>query len=242
MTTDRDVFASLATRIKASIVDSIILITLFISIPLVIGSLINSEWPLRAFLMYAPLLFLEPILVAYLGATIGQYLFGMQVVRIDTRSNCPFHVAFFRYLAKAVLGSFSLVYMLFSKKHQAIHDHLAKTVVLISQKRLEKNPQIAKYGELEQTLDLAYSYPSAIRRFIFFIVWYMGASIVLGICIEAGALLTIPGYTSESEKLPESLDIVVSVVFAVVFITLAVFASKGFLPGAKRKKNITHLE
>lgn len=238
MDTNRDVFASLATRIKASIIDSIILISLFISIPMVIDNFLNSESPIKIFAMFAPVLFLEPILVTFLGATIGQHVFGMEVVRIETQSNCPLHVAFFRYIAKAVLGSMSIIYMLFSKKHQAIHDHLAKTVVLISRKKLENNPEIAKYGEMEQTLNQDYSYPSAIRRFIFFFVWYMVTCIVLGIVFEVGAVLTIPGYTLESDKFPEYLDIIINTVSAILFISLAVFASKGFLPGAKRKKNI----
>ena len=236
MGTNPDVFATLATRIKASIIDSIILLALFVTIPMVIGDFLHGDSLLKAFAMFAPILFLEPILVAYLGATVGQRVFGMEVVRVDTRSKCPLHIAFFRYIAKAVLGSISVVYMLFSKKHQAIHDHFAKTLVLISQRKLERNPGIAKYGEYEQTLDHNYSYPSTIRRFIFFIVWYVFALTALGIVFEVGAILTIPGYSLESDKLPEFLDNIISIVLAIVFITLAVFASKGYLPGARRKK------
>jgi uncharacterized RDD family membrane protein YckC len=237
MDKNKDIFASLSTRIKASILDCIILMALFISIPMVIGNLLDTDSPIKVFAMFAPVLLLEPILVAFSGATIGQHFFGMEVIRVNTRSKCPFHVAFLRYLAKAVLGSISLVYMLFSKKHQAIHDHLAKTVVLISQKKLEKNPEMAKYGETEQTLIADYSYPSAIRRFILFIVWYIVSVVAIGIFFEVGAILIFPDYTIESEKLPEFYENILSIVFAVVFITLAFFASKGFLPGARRKKN-----
>jgi uncharacterized RDD family membrane protein YckC len=205
---------------------------------MVIGTFLHEDTPITVFAMFAPILFLEPILVAYLGATLGQRCFGMEVIRIDTRSKCPFHIAFFRYLAKAVLGSISVVYMLFSKKHQAIHDHFANTLVLISQRKLDKNPSIEKYGEYEQTLDHNYFYPSAIRRFIFFIVWYVFAIILLAIVLEVGAILTIPGYSLESDELPELFDNIISIIFAIIFITLAVFASKGYLPGARRKKNI----
>ena len=239
---ERDVFASLATRIKASVIDSIILLAIFILIPITIGEDVNSDLPLKAFAMFAPVLFLEPFLVAFSGATIGQHLFGIEIVRVDTRSKCPLHIAFLRYLAKVILGGISLIYILFSKKHQAIHDHLAKTFVLISKKKLAKNHQIEKYGEIEQTFHNEYSYPSAIRRFLVFIVWYLVTVFLLGIAFEVGAIYTVPGYSLESEKLPEFLELILSIFSTVIFIVLAVFAAKGFLLGAKRKKNIKSTE
>ena len=236
MITNNDIYASLATRIKASIIDGIILITLFLSIPMIIGAFSNSDSSIKAIAMFAPLILLEPILVTFLGSTIGQYLFGIKVIRVDSRSNCSLFVSFFRYIAKTVLGSLSLVYMLFSRKHQAIHDHLANTVVLISQKKLEMNPQLFKHGEMEQTFNHDYTYPSAIRRFILFIVWYLLACIALGILVEIIAVAIIPGYTIDAGKLPEVVDNILSILLAIVFISLAVFASKGYLPGAKRKR------
>ena len=70
---------------------------------MVIGTFLHGDSLFKAFAMFAPILFLEPILVAYLGATVGQRVFGMEVVQVDTRSKCPLHIAFFRYLAKAAL-------------------------------------------------------------------------------------------------------------------------------------------
>ena len=236
MSTNQDVFASLATRVKASIIDSIILIFLFISIPMTIGAFTNSESTVKAVIMFAPFLILEPILVTYLGSTMGQSFFGIKVIRGNSRSNCPLYISFFRYIAKVVLGGFSLIYMLFSKKHQAIHDHLFSTFVLISPKKIEKNPEIVKYGEIEQTLSQDYTYPSAIRRFLLFIVWYIIICFVIGIVVGIGALIAIPGYTIEDDKLPEAIDIVLNFVLAIVFITVAVLASKGYLPGARRKR------
>lgn len=236
MDSNQDFFASLATRIKASIIDGAIVLTLFILIPVTIGAFFPNEFPLVGVAMFAPALLLEPLLVTYSGATIGQSIFGLRVVRVDTRSNCNLFISFFRYLAKTILGGISLIYMLFSKRHQAIHDHLANTVVIISPKKLEKNPQLKKHGEVEQALNHGYSYPSAIRRFIFFIVWYIIISFFLGIMFEIGAVIFIHGYTLESDNLPEVLDIIMSIVLGIAFISLAVIASKGLIPGARRKK------
>lgn len=236
MDSNQDIFASLATRIKAGVIDGFILLSLFIFIPVTIEAIISDDVPFKGIAMFAPIFLLEPLLVAFLGATIGQSIFGLKVVRIDTRCNCNLFISYIRYFAKTILGGISLIYMLFSKKHQAIHDHLANTVVIISQKKLDENPQLIKYGETEQTLNHGYSYPSARRRFIFFIVWYIFISIFLGMVFEFGAIISIPGYTLESDELPYFLDNILSIVLAIVFISLGVFASKGLLPGARRKK------
>jgi uncharacterized RDD family membrane protein YckC len=239
MNSNQDIFASLATRIKASIIDSIILMALFISIPMVIGAFSNSESTIKAVVMFAPLLLLEPFLVAYLGSTIGQFVFGIKIVRVDSRSNCPLFASFFRYLAKTVLGGVSLIYMLFSRKHQAIHDHLAGTIVLISRKKLEKNPALAKYGEAEQTLSREYIYPSSFRRFILFVVWYIFSANIIGTVTEIVATMAISGHAG---RLPDFVDMLLSIVLAVVFIALAVLAAKGYLPGARRKKRLSTMK
>ena len=237
MDSSQDIYASLATRVKASIIDGFVLLTLFIMVPVTIGTFISSESPFKGVAMFAPILLLEPLLVTYVGATIGQSIFGLKVIRVNTRSNCNLFISFFRYLAKTVLGSLSLIYMLFSKKHQAIHDHLANTVVIISQKKLNKNPQLMKYGETEQTLNYDYIYPSAIRRFISFIGWYAFVGIVLVTASDMVATRLIPGYPQNSDKLPEIFDNSLSIALAIIFISLAVFASKGLLPGARKKKS-----
>lgn len=160
----------------------------------------------------------------------------MQVVRIDTRLKCPLLVSFDRYYTKLPLGSLSLIYMLFSGKHQAIHDHLAKTIVLLSSKKIERNPEFASNGVSEQILEVDYVYPSPLRRFGIFVLWYIIVSIIFGILIEGTALLALPGYTIDTEKLPKHIDIAVNFISAIIFILMAILASKGYLPGAKRKK------
>lgn len=237
MNANQDVYASLATRIKAGIVDGIILIGLFVSIPLLMHAMTKDGSPFTGVAMYSPLLLLEPFLVAFLGATIGQWLFGLKVMRVATRSNCPLPMAFVRYIAKGLLGSISMIYMLFSKKHQAIHDHMAGTVVVISENKLLKNPDLARYGEVEQTLSSSYDYPSGIRRFIFFILWYALLCFALGVVVEVVALTTVDGYAGD--RFPEPIEAGMRILFAVLFITLAVFAAKGYLPGARRKKKFT---
>jgi len=131
-----------------------------------------------------------------------------------------------------------MAYMLFSKKHQAIHDHAAKTLVVLSSKKIKKYPEFAEYGETEQEFenDVTYTYPSALRRFGFYCIWILIAGIAYGLVIEGAALLLLPGYTLDTEKLPKEIELATNLLFSLMFIGLAVLASKGYLPGAKRKK------
>lgn len=231
-------YATLPRRVKASIIDGVILITLFIVPPLLISTLLGNDTGLNATAMFVPPLLLEPFLITYFGSTIGQYIFGIQVINADTGKKCSFIKSFVRYLTKLPLGAFSLVYMLFSNKHQAIHDIAAKSLVVLSTKRIAQNPSFANYGESEQNheKDSAYQYPSSLRRFLFFCLWFVLSSFLFGLTIELIALSFIPGYTLETENLPKHIDIATDVIGSIIFISIAVLASKGYLPGAKRKK------
>jgi uncharacterized RDD family membrane protein YckC len=243
MDTTQVLYATLPRRIKAAIIDGVVLLTLMILCPIAISMLAGRDSSANGIAMYIPPLLLEPFLISFLGFTLGQYIFGIQVIRVDTGGKCPLTASFLRYLAKTILGSLSMVYMLFSKKHQAIHDHLAKTLVVLSRKRIEQNPEFANYGETEQNLeseitegDITYDYPSAIRRFVFFCVWAVITLFALGIVAECTALIS--GYTFETEKMPKQVEILYNLIYAVLFIWLAVIASKGQLPGARKKQKV----
>jgi uncharacterized RDD family membrane protein YckC len=238
MNCNQVIYATLPRRVKASIIDGFVLMGLFILFPLAIGTMTGSESGMNAIAMFAPPLLLEPFLISYLGYTLGQYILGIQVIRLDTCGKCPLVASFARYYTKILLGSFSLVYMLFSRKHQAIHDHVAKTIVVLSPKKIGQNPEFAKYGETEQDfkIDITYAYPSILRRFGIFCLWIVVASIAFGVLIEGTALLLLPGYTLDTEKMPKQVEVAANLLYSIMFLSLAIFASKGYLPGAKRRK------
>ena len=202
----------------------------------------GNDTPVNSLAMFAPIFLLEPFLVTYLGSTLGQYFMGMQIVRVDTNSKCPLLMSFPRYYTKLLLGGLSVIYMLFSGKHQAIHDHLAKTVVVLSSKKIEKKPTLANKGEPERILDADYIYPSAMRRFGIFILWAIFANFIIGLLAEISALLILPDYTLETGALPESIEITVGLISLMISFVLAMQAAKGRLPGAKRKRRNTDSE
>lgn len=236
MKTNQELYSSLPRRIKASLIDSLIVLTLFIALPVTFNALFQNESVLAAFLMYTPILILEPLLVSFSGATIGQHLFGVEVVKINTLAKCPLLLSFIRYYTKILLGGFSVIYMLFSKKHQAIHDYIAGTIVIMSRKRIKAEPDFASQGEQEQYENSGYNYPSAPRRFFVFILWFIIAIVILSIILELASLAFVPNYTLETETYPEVIEIVSNIVAACLFFTLAFLGAKGFLFGARRVK------
>ncbi len=241
MDNNQVLYATLPRRIKASIADGIqalLALNLHFFFPDYRYSGRKGHWVKCNGDVHSRFLKLEPFLISFLGFTLGQYIFGIQVVRLGNRwEKCPLISSFARYFTKTILGSLSIAYMLFSKKHQAIHDHFAKTLVVLSHKKIEQNPEFAQYGEIEQDLenDVAFTYPSVARRFGFFCIWVVVMSIVFGILVEGAAILLLPGYSFETEKMPNQIEVASNVLYSIIFIGLAVLASKDISPGAKRK-------
>ena len=184
--------------------------------------------------MYAPLFILEPFLVSYCGQTVGQYLWGIKVVREADLRKCPLLLSFVRYYAKALLGWWSMIYMFFSNKHKAIHDYLAHTVVILSPYRLAVKPSFAEQGMMEQEPERGFVYPSALRRFVFFFIWWFVAVIVLD--TVADALLSLLVGKARAAQLMKLGDPIVTILGLILLVIVASLAAKGLLPGARRKR------
>jgi len=226
-------YATIAFRVKASIIDSTILLALIILIPLSVNQFV-SHAGFRALLMYSPLLFLEPLLVSYTGSTIGQRIVGITVVNQADKTRCSLPMSFVRYFVKIVLGWFSLVLMFFTRKHQAIHDHLAKTIVILSPLRISKKPSFAAAGEREQEEEAGFAYPSVLRRFMFFLLWAFVADILLALAFYGAAYILAPDSISDDGDLPKSVERIERYLDLVLVLFIASLAARGLLPGAKK--------
>jgi uncharacterized RDD family membrane protein YckC len=226
--------ATIGRRLKASIIDGVVLLALIVVIPLVGHALAGDSIAGLWLLMYAPVFLLEPLLVSFWGQTIGQYLLGVKVVREHVFLRCPLPQSFLRFYTKALLGLWSMIYMVFSKNHKAIHDYLAGTIVILSPRRLAKDPSFADNGETEQTEDARFVYPSALRRFAFFLIWYFGS--LFGATFVEFILLSIVVGTDRAEQLFKAIERGERLFWSIMLIVFASLAAKGRLPGAKRKR------
>nr|WP_239000315.1 RDD family protein [Hyunsoonleella ulvae] len=129
-------YASIPDRIKAAIIDSIILIvimyfiselfTLFDSVPNYVKIVIS----VIIFLLY------DPLMTSFYGGTVGHTISKITVRKDgNLNSNISFPIALIRFLLKASLGWISLLTISGDKKKKAIHDNAANSVIVMKYKR-----------------------------------------------------------------------------------------------------------
>ena len=83
------------------------------------------------FSVLAAIVLYEPFFVSRFGGTIGHTRQNICVVDDRTGRNIGFGKAILRFLIKALLGWWSFITMLTTKRHQAVHDALTRSTVRI---------------------------------------------------------------------------------------------------------------
>lgn len=163
-------YPRLTRRIQALLIDSLILSLIFIlSVALV--SYLNLESELaNVAIAFLPTILVEPLLVSIRGGTIGHYFLGLRVRRTSSDHKLNIFVAIFRTIVKAIFGTISLVSVLTTKKHQAIHDLISNSLVVLN----DANSLPCYDVQSERVLDYdTYNYPSALRRLLFIFIYFI---------------------------------------------------------------------
>ncbi|WP_319273540.1 RDD family protein [uncultured Draconibacterium sp.] len=117
-------------RVKAVVIDSVILILLMMGAVDLFDSISNVPDFVRitAFVFF---LLYDPLFTSIFGGTIGHFLFGIRVKRANNpQKNILFPLAVVRYLIKTFLGWLSLITVTGNKKAKAIHDIVVQSVVV----------------------------------------------------------------------------------------------------------------
>ena len=226
MNPPKPVYASLARRLRATLIDGLLLLALCITLPMVSFQFGISDGAINGWLIWAPLLFLEPILVSFWGRTVGESLYGLCVVT-KNGNRCSLPTAMLRYYSKALLGVWSVFYVLFSDKRQTIHDIITGTVVIVTPAKLSKDPDISSEGDIR---DENYVYPSSIRRFIAFVGWYILS--IIGSIIFLSIVVVVIG--DRERGTPAWVNQWLTLIDVFVLLLLTMLAADGRLPGAKR--------
>ena len=124
-------YAILPDRIKAVVIDSIILIALMFTVTEIFAlfEVVLNFFRIMAFIFIFVLY--DPILTAKYGATVG-HSFSNIVVKNekDHTKNITFPKALIRFLIKFSLGWISLVTVTGNEKRKAIHDFAAGSIVI----------------------------------------------------------------------------------------------------------------
>jgi uncharacterized RDD family membrane protein YckC len=221
-------------RVKAALVDSLIfaLLTVLI-VPILAG--INSipDW-LRIILILSPFFILEPVLVSYTGGSPGHHLFKTRIRNIESDTNIGILSATVRFLFKLLLGLLSLFFILFTKKHQAIHDLVVKSIVVLRNPEAHAEDEVLKERTFEEP---SFIYPSIMQRILVPLVYFFALAL-----ITAGISGLVISEACLENNLCSSMDDAVATIAAFVwiigFIYLMVTGLNGRLYGCRRKDKI----
>ena len=128
----KSIYAGLQNRIKAAVVDGILLMVMMYSVTEVLKFFNDVPSSLRMCLFLLLFVLYEPLMVSILGFTAGHYYFDIKVKREDNQNkNILFPLALLRFILKFLLGWISLLSISSTDKKQAIHDKVVNSVVLI---------------------------------------------------------------------------------------------------------------
>lgn len=124
-------YPSLLDRVKAVMVDSVILIIFMIIATTVFSSFENVPDVARIIAFVFIVILYDPIFTSTFGGTIGHMIIGIRVRRESSREkNILFPLAIIRFMIKALLGWISLLTVTSNKKNKAIHDSIIRSVVV----------------------------------------------------------------------------------------------------------------
>ena len=126
-------YGTLINRVKAAIVDSLLIMGLVLIVSTILSKFENVPDFVRVILFILIFILYDPLLTSTIGATIGHLFLGLRIRRSnDEDRKIIFPIAIVRFILKALLGWISLLTITVIKKKKAIHDLVAGSVVLQS--------------------------------------------------------------------------------------------------------------
>ncbi|PCJ95511.1 MAG: RDD family protein [Flavobacteriaceae bacterium] len=129
-------YAILPDRIKAAVVDGILLITLMYASSEIFSFFNEVPQFVRISVFILLFVLYDPIFTSKYGGTIGHSFSGISVKKeSDPTKNISFPAALIRFILKALLGWISLLTVTMNDQKQAIHDFAVSSVVLEDKKQ-----------------------------------------------------------------------------------------------------------
>lgn len=122
-------FATLLQRVKALMIDLLVIVGLFVAFSQFIeffGEVSDTATKIIIVLIFT----YDPLFTSIFGGTVGHLLIGIRVKRKNSPSkNIILPLAILRYVLKTSLGWISLLTVTSSKNRQALHDISSKSIV-----------------------------------------------------------------------------------------------------------------
>jgi uncharacterized RDD family membrane protein YckC len=173
-------FPRLIKRVLAIQIDSIIMVVAGMSSLIIGDSMGVSSMTGKIMIVAIPIFLLEPGLIALTGATIGHRVNGIKVVKKNGTDKINIFASTLRFVVKVTFGAFSYIFLFTTKRHQAIHDLVARSIVV--HRDIKGLPQydLLQERDIEET---GFVYPSAWKRVIGIMLYLTAAVLFSGFAV-----------------------------------------------------------
>ena len=227
---DNIAYPRVSRRIQALMLDSLI-------VPVLAVGTIFLARHLGAAGVYAAataglvIFLLEPVLVSATGGTLGHHLMGIRVRDCRRGGNLSIAAAVIRFVTKIALGIFSTVSLFLTRQHQAIHDLLTGSIVILKHPERLPAHEILREREVETQ---GYVYPPVWRRLLMILIYN-----VLFIYLLSGFEMFLFSDHCLQYNLCSRIDVGVAAVLSILWfigaVTVTAQCWRGRLPGCRRR-------
>lgn len=217
-------------RLQAVMIDSIILVSLVMG-SLIIAASFGVTGRDAAILIVVMTLLWEPLCISITGGTIGHHLIGLRVVNRSNGKNLNLFASMIRFIVKFLLGNVSIAFVFITQYHQAIHDGLARSVVLVKHPETKPNYECLPARQLESS---NYSYPPVWRRSSMIVLYNIALILLIG--TATGLLLPAECLVYGSCTVEQNAMLTAwQLLWMVAVVAIIVLCWKGRLFGCRRK-------
>jgi uncharacterized RDD family membrane protein YckC len=125
------VFPNLLTRVKALMIDVIVILVIFSMASIIIGAIGEVPSWIRGLIFIFSLYLYEPILITLFGGTVGHHVLKVNIKKLkNPELKLNIFQASLRFITKYLLGWLSFLTITGNKRRRAIHDMTSGSIVL----------------------------------------------------------------------------------------------------------------
>lgn len=224
-------YTKLHRRIKALLIDGIVLaISLFATIFSVTA--IGLPSPLiESIVILAVTISIEPLFISFTGASIGHRIAGLRVRHSTEDKNLNLLLSYLRFIIKLPLGTLSLVSVLTTRKHQALHDLISRSIVVH-----QAPEQLASHHIVDERIDNTrdFIFPSKTKRCILITVYLFCALFALT-TISSLLLNDACLNYAHCSSFDNLVQMLLPIAFWACLFSIVGFGWQGYLYGARKK-------
>lgn len=223
-------YVRLIKRIRAVLIDGVLIPVVALGTLIIGDSLGVTGVAAKMALIVCPIFILEPAMLSLTGGTVGHHLVGIKVTQKDGVKYINIFAAVIRFLVKILLGWLSFIFVFTTRKHQAVHDLIAGSIV--THRNGSEQPQ---YDALnERTIEEeGYRYPAAWRKSLVVVAYCLLITALISF-MAALALSTGCLESHRCNSIDRTIELLANVLWLFAIGATIVFGWKSRLYGCRR--------